>query len=185
MIHQGTQTLETKRLILRKYHENDAQAMYTTWASNPNVTRYMRWQPHCSVEETQEIVSEFISHYEKSNYYHWIICLKETDQPIGTIGLFIINEFDELGEFGYCLGEDYWNKGYTTEALNAVFEFAFKKVQFNRIEACHSVNNPASGEVMKKAGMTFEGLARQKYKCSLGFQDANCYAILREDYIKE
>lgn len=183
MIHQGTQTLETTRLVLRKYQIEDAQAMFENWASNPNVTRYMRWQPHSSVEETHKIVNDFILCYEKNDYYLWVICLKETEQPIGSIGLFIINEFDEVGEFGYCIGEAYWNKGYTTEALNVVFEFAFNQVLFNRIEACHSVNNPASGEVMKKAGMKFEGMARQKYKCNLGFQDANCYAILREDYL--
>lgn len=184
MNHQGTQTLETNRLILRKYQKDDAQAMFENWASNPNVARYMRWQPHSSIEETQKIVLDFISRYEQNSYYLWVICLKETNQPIGSIGLFIVNEFDEVGEFGYCIGEAFWNKGYTTEALEAVFEFGFKAVGFNRIEAYHSVNNPASGEVMKKVGMQFEGLARQKYKCTLGFQDVNCYAMLSEDYLK-
>lgn len=183
MNHQGTQTLMTKRLILRKFEIDDAQAMFDNWASNPNVTRFMRWQAHTSVEESKENIQRFISRYNQKDYYHWVICLKESNMPIGTIGLFVLNEFDELGEFGYCIGEAYWNKGYTTEALKAVFDFGFRQIQFNRIEACHSVNNPASGEVMKKVGMQFEGTARQKYKCNLGFQDANCYGILREDYL--
>lgn len=68
-----------------------------------------------------------------------------------------------------------------TEALRAVLAFAFDRADFHRVEACHSVRNPASGRVMQKAGMTFEGTARQKYKANCGFQDCRLYAALRKD----
>lgn len=72
-------------------------------------------------------------------------------------------------------------QGIASEALKSVLKFAFKTVGFNRLESYHSVNNPASGEVMQNAGMKLEGLARQKYRSNIGFEDCNMYAILKED----
>ncbi|MEG0693171.1 MAG: GNAT family N-acetyltransferase [Oscillospiraceae bacterium] len=180
--HKGTIILETNRLILRQFEMNDAQATFDNWCSKDNVSKYMRWKTHQSIEETKSMIGKWIEGYKDERSYHWIIVNRQTQAPIGTIGLFIVNEFDMCGVFGYCLDDVEWGKGYTTEALNAVLEFAFEQVGFNRIEAEHSVNNPASGKVMQKVGMTFEGVAKQKYKCNLGFQDCNLYGITANEY---
>lgn len=180
--HKGTQEIETQRLILRKFEISDAYDMFYTWANDDEVTKYMRWEPHKSVEETREVLTHWISKYEKPKIYHWGIVLKENNQLIGSLGIEVKNEYDFCAEAGYCIGQKFWGKGYTAEALRAVFHYMFFEVGLNRIEACHSVENPASGRVMQKAGMTFEGMARQKYRCRLGFQDSNMYAILKEDW---
>lgn len=86
MNHCGTQRLETKRLILRRLTEADADAMYRNWASDPEVTRFLTWPTHSSPEVTQNVISLWLPLYAKPDYYHWAITLKENgDEPIGTI----------------------------------------------------------------------------------------------------
>lgn len=81
--HKGTQTLKTSRLILRKAVLADAQPMYGNWASDPEVTRFLTWPAHDSVETTRRILESWIEGYAKDNYYQWMIVLKELGQPSG------------------------------------------------------------------------------------------------------
>lgn len=180
--HKGTILIETKRLILRRFTIDDASSMFNNWASDIDVCKYMRWSPHKNEEETKEKLSIWIDSYNMESFYQWAIVLKKTDKPIGAIGLFVINENDLCGDVGYCIGKKHWGQGIVTEALSAVLSFAFKTIGFNRIETYHSINNPASGRVMEKAGMIFEGLAKQKYKSISGFEDSNMYSSVKSDF---
>lgn len=86
-------------------------------------------------------------------------------------------------EIGYCIGFDFWNKGIMAEALGAVIDFLFKEVGVNRIEIAHAVNNPASGKVAQKCGLTYEGTKRQFYKSADGkLQDIAFYSILKSEF---
>lgn len=178
----GTKELDTKRLLLRRFTEQDAPDMFRNWANDPEVTRYLRWQPHTGVEATADLLAAWAKNYGDPNYYHWAIVLKENSQAIGSVGILEVSCGDESGEIGYCLGRAWWGQGLMTEALSAVEAFAFEQVGFNRLEAFHSVNNPGSGRVMQKCGMQFEGTARQKYRASAGAQDCRMYAVLKEDW---
>lgn len=180
MKHTGTQTIETDRLVLRRFTVEDAEAMYRNWACDPEITRFLRWAPHANAEVTRGLLEEWVENYRKQDYYHWAIEVKEDHALIGSIGILDVSELDECGEIGYCISKRWWGKGIMTEAVKALIAFAFQKIGLHRLEAYHSVNNPASGRVMQKAGMIFEGTARQKYKCRDGFQDSNFYAILNE-----
>lgn len=113
MKHTGTETIETKRLKLRRFKPDDAGEMYTTWACDPEVTRWMRWIPHKHVGETRAIVDQWVEAYEKQDTYHWAIVLKESDKVIGSIGIFESQEPTEPAgwEPGYCIGRAYWGKG--------------------------------------------------------------------------
>lgn len=181
--HKGTIKIETDRLILRRFSIDDASSMFNNWASDPDVCKYMRWTPHKNKEETKKILSDSLDSYNKEFFYKWAITLKE-GEPIGSIGLFVVNENDLCGDVAYCIGRKYWGQGIVTEALKAILSFAFEIVGFNRIETYHSINNPASGRVMQKSGMIFEGLAKQKYKSIFGFEDSNMYSIIKEDFKK-
>lgn len=183
--HIGTQTIGTDRLILRRFTPDDAPQMYRNWACDPEVTRYLRWRPHANVTETENLLREWVDSYRDPGRYHWVIVLRETGQPIGSIGILDVRQADEAAEIGYCIGKAWWGRGLMTEALTAVLSFGFDRCRFNRLEACHSVNNPASGRVMEKAGMVLEGTARQKYRCALGFQDCRIYAALKDDWDRE
>ncbi len=180
----GTQEIITDRLILRRFTLDDAESMYENWAKDSEVTKYLRWPPHENVEVSKRLLNQWVESYHDLSYYSWAIAFKEDNIPVGSIGLNTVSEIDEAGEIGYCIGKSWWGKGVMTEALKAVIRFCFDDVGFNRLETDHSVNNPASGRVMQKAGMLFEGIARQKYKSNLGFQDCKLYSILKDDYRK-
>ena len=182
--HVGTRTLKTTRLVLRPFYLSDAQAMFDNWASDSDVTKFMMWPTHKSVEVTQNILESWMPLYEKPDYYHWAITLDSV--PIGTVGLFILNEKAGVGDLGYCLSKKWWKHGIMSEAVQAVIDFAFETVGFKRIEAHHSVDNPGSGGVMKKCGMLYEGHMRQKYLSMRGiFEDCDSYAILKGDWLQK
>lgn len=182
--HAFTQTLTTPRLILRRFTPEDAPAMYRNWASDPQVTRFLRWTPHPSVQDTRTLLEGWTEQYSQPDYYNWAVERREDGVLIGSIGAFgNSNPMDEMIEIGYCLGTAFWGQGYMTEALEAVLDFLFGTVGYRRIEAYHSTKNPASGRVMEKAGMIYEGTARQKYMIASGEpQDCRMYGILRSDW---
>ncbi|MBH1942576.1 GNAT family N-acetyltransferase [Mobilitalea sibirica] len=180
--HKGTMSIETDRLLLRRFLQSDAKSMFHNWTNDEDVCKYMRWPKHKNINETRDIIAGWINSYNKLSFYLWAITLKESDELVGSIVLFVVNENDHSGDVGYCLGKRYWGKGIATEALKAVLNYAFFKINFNRIETYHSINNPASGKVMQKCGMVFEGLAKQKYKSTIGYEDCNMYAILKENF---
>lgn len=181
MEHKGTVPLQTGRLRLRRFTLSDVQDAYTNWLSDPDVAFYMRWDAHKDMKQTEEMLSKIISDYEKPNYYRWAITLGAGGEVIGVIGFHIDNESDMVADIAYALGKAYWGRGIVTEALREVLRFGLSDVGLNRIEAYHAVKNPASGKVMKKSGMTYEGRLRQKYKSHAGFEDCDLYAILRSD----
>jgi len=156
--------------------------MFSNWANDMDVCRFMRWTPHKDKEESRDILNGWLEAYSRESFYQWAITLKTSKEPVGAIALAVINEYDLCGDIGYCIGKKHWGRGIVTEALKAVLNFAFTSVGFNRIEAYHSINNPASGKVMQKAGMTFEGMAKQKYRSITGFEDSNMYSIIKEDF---
>lgn len=180
--HVGTITLTTDRLILRRFTNDDVEAVYNNWASDCEISKYMKRQHHKSIEETKLKLYDWVNRYEHKNFYQWAITFKEKNEPIGVIGLSVVNESDMCGDFNYIISRKYSGLGVTSEALKEVLKLAFETVKFNRIESYHSVNNPASGKVMLKAGMIFEGLARQKYRSNGGFEDSYMYSILKEDF---
>lgn len=152
----GTQTIETERLILRRFVEGDAQAMFDNWASRSENLTYVTWNPHLNVEQTQNSIGNWVKSYDDPNYYKWAICLKEnSDHVIGDISLVSADENNSSCEIGYILGQDYWGRGLMTEALKAVLSYCLDEIGFERVDSCYVSLNPASGRVMEKAGMTF------------------------------
>ena len=182
MNHKGTITLETERLVLRKFEVEDAGAMFRNWASDPEVTKYLTWPPHASVEASKSIISSWIHLYSHDNQYSWTIVLKELGEPIGSIAAVKQDLETEMVHIGYCIGRPWWHKGYTSEALCRLVRFFFEDVGVNRIESRHDPRNPNSGRVMQKAGLKYEETLRESDKNNQGICDAVNYAILAEDY---
>ena len=182
MNHLGTKEIETDRLLLRKFKLSDAEEMYKNWANDDNVTRYITWPTHKDIEETRRVVEGYVNDSARDNYYHWCIVLKETNEAVGSIGAFRLYDDLKLFEIGYCIGKKFWNKGITTEAMKALIKFFFEEAGVNRIEARHDVKNPASGRVMIKSGLKFEGILRQAGKTNNGINDMAVYAILKEEW---
>jgi len=181
MEHKGTKRLETDRLILRRYIEADAEPMYTNWASDPEVSKYLTWPTHSSVEVTKSLVTDWIARYENPNYYNWVIELKESGEVVGNISVVEIKEKVGAAIIGYCMGKAWWGRQIMPEALSEVMRYLFDEVGMNRIEACHDPHNPASGAVMKKCGMQYEGTLRQAGKNNQGLCDICYYGLLKQE----
>ena len=152
----GTQPIETERLILRRFVEDDAQAMFENWASRLDNLTYVTWDPHPNVDFTKSSIRTWVASYDNPNYYKWAICLKENpNHVIGDISLVSMDEENSSCEVGYILGLNYWGRGIMTEALKAVLSYCLDEIRFKEVNACYASLNPASGRVMEKAGMTF------------------------------
>lgn len=177
--HKGTQTIKTERLFLRRFRIEDAQAMYDNWASDDEVTRYLIWPTHSSVEVTRMVLENWVNSYAKEDFYLWGIELG--GQPIGSISVVEMDETVKKAQIGYCIGTHWWHMGIISEALKAVMDYLFDEVGFNRLEACHDPRNPNSGKVMLKCGMSYEGTLRQAGRNNQGICDACFYAMLRCD----
>ena len=177
----GTQTLQTERLILRRFVESDAEAMFQNWASSAENLTYVTWDPHSDVDVTRNSIRNWVASYTNPNYYKWAICLKEKpEQVIGDISIVAIDENDSSCEIGYVLGKKYWGHGIMTEALKAVLDFCLLS-RFSDVRARYASLNPVSGRVMEKAGMSYlktitNGVERKGYLADLIY-----YQISMED----
>ena len=118
----GTQRIETQRLILRRFRIDDAEDMFNNWASDPEVTRYLTWPVHSSVEVTRTLLTEWVSHYADGVYFNWVMEYKETGKAIGNISVFKLDEDIEAADIGYCMSKAYWGQGLMPEALKAVMD---------------------------------------------------------------
>lgn len=168
MRHIGTKTIFTPRLILRRLSVRDAEAMYANWASDPEVTRYLRWPPHESADATAQLLRAWEASYESPETYQWGITLRQGGTLIGSISLMQGEAGSSAwqaegldlpaGEWepGYCIGKRWWGRGYTTEALSAVCRYWFFEAGGSWLGGCHAVQNPASGRVMQKAGFVYD-----------------------------
>lgn len=181
MKNVGTQKLTTDRLILRRFTIEDARDMFENWAGDPEVTKYLTWPTHTNVEVSKMVLGSWILRYEEPTFYNWAIELKETGRVIGNISVVHLNENIEAATIGYCMGRAFWGRGIMPEALGEVIAFLFDEVEMNRIDAQHDVNNVKSGRVMQKAGMKFEGVARQASRNNQGIVDVACYSVLRDE----
>ena len=105
MEHKGTVRLETERLILRRHEICDAEIMFKNWVTDKEVTKYLIWQPHKDVEETRQILQEWVDSYEKNDFYFWTIELKSTHELVGDISVVNLDEETESLELGYGIGK--------------------------------------------------------------------------------
>lgn len=185
MVHKGTVTIETPRLVLRRFVPGDLEQIYRSCWSDPEVWKWTNYAPMPCIGDVITCAGMFtekwLGAYERPNRYSWAMELKATGQVVGR--LFGANPDDALRqvELTYELGQSWWNKGLMTEAVGAVIDFFLRDVGFNRVYAYHANGNPASGKVMRKCGMQYEGTARQGCICNGGVFDRVNYAILAED----
>ncbi len=172
--------LETSRLVLRSLKLRDAGDIFS-YASDPDVARYVLWEPHRSVADTRNYIRCIRALYRRGLPASWAVTLRESGQVIGTIGFMWYSDVNSAAEIGYSFSKSYWNKGYATEALRAVMDSVFRTLPVNRLEAQHDVRNPASGRVMEKCGMRKEGILRQRINNKGEFVDVALWSFIRAD----
>ena len=182
MQHKGTARIDTSRLVLRQLGADDAQAMFDNWASDPEVTRFLTWEPHESLDVSRAILGEWMRGYARPDFYQWAIALRDLGRPVGSISVVDVNERVSSFEIGYCIGRRWWRQGIMSEALGAVIDYLFAEVGALRICADHDLRNPNSGRVMRHCGMTYEGTLRQACRSNAGIGDMCVHSILRSEW---
>jgi ribosomal-protein-alanine N-acetyltransferase len=158
----------------------DAADIYA-YASDEKVARYVLWEPHRSVSETRSCLRGLIRRARAGYPSSWVITLRESGRVIGTIGFIWYSAENSSAEIGYSLSADHWNRGYATQALQAVSAETFRSLPLNRLEAQHDVRNPASGRVMQKSGFRKEGILRSRVFNKGEYVDVALYSLLRSD----
>ncbi len=137
--------IETSRLILRRFEENDIKAIYLLF-SDKEVNTFLPWYPIKNMSEAESFFEKRL----KGKKHCFAICLKGDDSPIG----YVHAEEDDSHDFGYALRKEYWRRGIVSEASNAVIGL-LKKEGIPYITATHDRNNPRSGAVMSRIGMKY------------------------------
>ena len=182
-ILEDYKVLETNRLILRPVTFDDAPDMFE-YASDERTVKYLTFAPHSSLGETKQAIDNFfINKPEVYGRGLYGIVLKETSKFIGAIDI-RPDDQNKKASFGYVLNKNYWNNGYMTEALKCIMKVCFDILKVNRIESTHYEGNEASGKVMQKCGMKYEGKGTEELYIKGEFVNVLHYAILEREYTK-
>jgi ribosomal-protein-alanine N-acetyltransferase len=174
--------LETERLRLRPLEPADASDLFVL-ASNPKVTQFTLWDAHRSIDDSRM----FIDEYARGRYLErlpdpYAITLAATGELLGATGCFWASQSNRCMELGYWLGEPFWGRGYAAEAAHSLVEHVFAAYPVERVQAHFMDGNVASGRVLEKIGMKFEGVRRRGLFHRERLWDLHCYAVLREEW---
>ena len=146
-------TLETDRLIFRPFELDDAESMFNNWASDEEVTKYLTWNTHKSIEETKQVLAFWVNQYEKEERINFAIVYKENNELIG--GIDVVGYLEGVPVIGYNLSRKYWNKGIMTEACKKVIELLFS-LNHEKIIIEAMVENIGSNRVIQKCGGVYD-----------------------------
>ncbi|MBQ4066518.1 MAG: GNAT family N-acetyltransferase [Clostridia bacterium] len=178
-IFRSPPVLVTERLKLRKIEKADRCDMFE-FSSDPELTRFLTWEPHPDLGYTAKYLSYVQSQYRAGKFFDWAVTLSE--KMIGTCGFTALDEYNLCGEMGYVISSHYHGQGYATEAAMRVIRFGFEELGLRRIESRYMIGNDASRRVMEKCGMTFEGVRRQSLYIKGRYVDVGTCSILDTEY---
>lgn len=176
-------TLETDRLSLIEIKQAHLKDLFALFGDSA-VTRYYNVKTLLYEEDGQPLLDWFHRRYRDRQGIRWGIALKRKPGIIGTIG---VNHYlpNHRANIGYDLQSRYWNRGYTTEAVRAIVDFAFNILSVNRVEAEVIDGNIFSQKVLLKAGFTHEGMLRQWMYWDDRHFDMHMFSILKDEFLKK
>ena len=181
--HTGTQTIETERLILRRFEYSDIDSMIRNWIADEK-TQYDYGEPYYPTPEAVRVLldTKYIVSYAKEDYYRWAVIEKESGECIGQIAYFSMDTNNRHGEIEYVIGPAFQGKGYATEMTKAVIAYGFEKIHLHRIEIDCRTENEASRKVIEKCGLTYEGVFRDFFWRKDHFEGRRVFSILDNEY---
>ena len=175
--------METKRLILRPWTENDAESLYK-YAQNPSVGLIAGWLPHTSVENSREVIREILSAPET-----YAVVLKETNEPIGSVGIMFDNTIHSAdmqegdAEIGYWIGVPYWGLGLIPEAVICLLKRCFDELGIKRVWCGYFDGNTRSCRVMDKCGFRFHHTEEGKISPLGDVRTEHFTLLTKEDWL--
>lgn len=178
----GTKTIETERLILRRFEHGDIENVLNIWASKKEI-QYMYSEPvYETLCEVDALLSKYIKAYDDEDIYRWAIVEKKSMKCVGQIAFFLVDRKNNFAEFEYCIGTEYQNKGYMTEAVKAVIKFGFEKMELHKIQISTKEVNAPSRRVIEKCGFTYEGTLRDYFYMDGEYLDRLYFSMLEQEY---
>jgi len=150
--------IQSERLNLRVPRLEDASGIFAAWTQDPDVTRYLTWEPHKHLSETEASLERCSRVWEAGTNFPYVITFIKQDVPVGMIEIHLRGFILEIG---YALARPEWGKGFMTEAVRKVVEFGLSQPDIYRLQGFCDVENIASARVMEKAGMIYEGMLRR------------------------
>lgn len=172
--------IETERLVMRMPRLADAQSIFGGYAQDAEVTRYLTWQPHNDVLETEHFLAGCTAAWDQAARFPWVVTLKAGGDLLGMVEI-RVNGFK--ADVGYVLARRWWGRGLATEALRPVVGWAMGQPGIYRVWALCDLENVASARVLEKVGMEREGVLRRNMlhpNVSSEPRDSCCYAIAKE-----
>ena len=163
LTHVGTKTIETDRLILRRFKYSDNKSMRRYWISDKKIQSLYSEPVYTTEKEVKELLDKYIGSYEKDDYYRWAIIDKESEECIGQIAYFLVDSKNNFAEIEYCIGSEYQCKGLATEATKAVMAYGFSEMNLHKVQICTKSINEPSKRVIEKCGLTYEGTLRDYF----------------------
>ena len=151
-------TVETLRLHLRRPVTTDAERIFQTYAQDREVTRYLEWIPHTSVETTKKFIALCQDRWTNSVAFPYVITRKEDAELLGMIE---VRPKGHRANFGYVLARSYWGNGFMPEAIAAIVKITLEPPTLYRMEVTCDVENKASARALEKSGFLREGLLRR------------------------
>lgn len=173
--------LSTKDLQLRPSNTTDAEGMFAM-LSDPESMKYWSDPPISDLDTAVEVLNKDLESDAQGNSMCWAITLRGQDHMIGKCILFQFSRDNHRAEIGYILNREYWRRGLTHQALQAVIEFAFNTLKLHRIEADVDVENTASLGLLEKLGFEREGLFRERWRVYGEWQDSVMLGLLKQDW---
>lgn len=183
MKHQGTKILTTKRLILRPIQPQDWEELFYGLRNQPEFLYYANKKRATKIQQKQSL-ENIADKYKNLDYYNWAITQKQDGKIVGQIVLKVM-EINECVEFSYATDKQFWGKGYMTEALDCIINFAIKKIKVQRVQGGCAIENLASKKVMQKCNMHFEGTLKGYLHLADGYHDMHMFSITKQDFAQK
>jgi RimJ/RimL family protein N-acetyltransferase len=175
--------LTTERLRLRAFKDTDAKSVQLL-AGDPLIAATTASIPHPYGDGLAEAwIAQHEEWFAKGTAAQFAVVSKYSDELLGCMSFFGMND-NRKAEIGYWITVNQWGKGYCSEAATALLDWGFTSLDLYRVIARHMVNNPASGKVMRKLGMTKEGTLRQDAFKNGAYYDVDLYGILRDEWVR-
>ena len=182
LTHIGTDTIETERLILRKFKISDDEAMLKYWIADEKIQSLYSEPVYTTKAEVDELLEKYINSYQKNDYYRWVIIEKNSDECIGQIAYFLVDSKNNFAEIEYCIGSDFQCKGYATEATKAVIQYGFDKINLHKVQICTKTINKPSKRVIEKCGFTYEGTLRDYFYMDGEYVGRLYFSMLKSEF---
>lgn len=176
--------MEKQRLILRSWTKHDAESLYN-YAKDPAIGPIAGWPPHTSVENSREIIRDILSAPET-----YAVVLKETNEPIGSVGIMFADGVhsadmqDGDAEIGYWIGVPYWGQGLIPEAVQRLLKRCFVELDVKRVWCGHYDGNIKSRRVMEKCGFKYHHTEEGKTSPLGDIRTEHFTLLTREDWKK-